>query len=54
VILGGGDIYEDCRGATRKKRTLLSNVKAICSIRIVIFASEELSKHRVVTAGGQG
>lgn len=40
------------RGATRK-RTLLSNVKAICSVRIVISASEELPKHRIVTAAGK-
>jgi hypothetical protein len=39
-------------GATNK-RTLLSNVKAICSVRIVISASEKLPKHRVVTAAGK-
>jgi hypothetical protein len=35
------------------KRTLLCNVKAICSVRIVISASEELPKHWVVTAAGK-
>lgn len=48
-----GDIYEIVRGSRRneERRTLLSNVKAICSVRIIISASKELSKYRVVTAG---
>lgn len=37
-------------GGTRR-RTLLSNVKAICPVRIVISTPKELPKHRVVTAG---
>lgn len=47
-----GDIYEIVadHGGMRRN-TLLSNVKAICSVRIVISASKELAKHRVVTAG---
>ena len=48
-----GDIYEIVRGSRRneeRRRTLLSNVKAICSVRIIISASKELPKHRVVTA----
>ena len=34
-----------------RRYTLLCNVKAICSVRIVISAPKELPKHGVVTAG---
>ena len=47
------DVLDDAaeKSKTPGKRTLLGNVKAVCAIRIVVSAAEELAKDRIVTAG---
>jgi len=49
VILYGGGMLE-MSVIDQMKLTLLSDVKAMGTIRIVISAAEELPKHRIVTA----
>lgn len=46
-----GDVLEIVT-KRRTRRTLFSNVKATCAVRIVVSASEKLSQHRIVTADG--
>ena len=54
VILNKGGIGEmfwrDQKKGGPGKRTLFSNVKAMRTIRIIVSTTEELPKHRIVTA----
>ena len=47
ILKGDYEIVAQKRG----KHTLLSNVKALCTIRVVISAPKELPENRIVTAG---